>query len=146
MSSLRLFLCSHNLFHIRGCINIFYSAMADMELRAFEARLDVMVDQVGEESAELIIERPRFAHAVMVFANGNEPGELLTVEFDCVMWYYLLVICPTDLSLKCRLLIKFISLYWFILLFSNLLLFRHLESRYLTQYSHLPKQVAMGNR
>ncbi|VDK32184.1 unnamed protein product [Gongylonema pulchrum] len=55
--------------------------MADMELRAFEARLDTMVDHLREESKELIIERPRFAHAVMVFASGSEPGELLTVCF-----------------------------------------------------------------
>lgn len=55
--------------------------MADMELRAFEARLDTMMDQLSEESTELIIERPRYAHAVMVFASGDEPGELLTVTF-----------------------------------------------------------------
>lgn len=55
--------------------------MTDMELRAFEAHLDIMVDQIGEESTELIIERPRYAHAVMVLANGDEPGELLTVGF-----------------------------------------------------------------
>uniref|UniRef100_A0A915PI66 Uncharacterized protein n=1 Tax=Setaria digitata TaxID=48799 RepID=A0A915PI66_9BILA len=54
--------------------------MADMELRAFEARLDTMMDQLSEESTELIIERPRYAHAVMVFANGDEPGELLTAS------------------------------------------------------------------
>ncbi|EFO26747.2 hypothetical protein LOAG_01733 [Loa loa] len=54
--------------------------MADMELRAFEARLDTMMDQLSEESTELIIERPRYAHAVMVFATGDEPGELLTAS------------------------------------------------------------------
>ncbi|VDN03036.1 unnamed protein product [Thelazia callipaeda] len=54
--------------------------MADMELRAFETRLDTMVDQIGEESTELIIERPRFAHAVMVFANSTEAGELFTAS------------------------------------------------------------------
>ncbi|EJW83033.1 hypothetical protein WUBG_06056, partial [Wuchereria bancrofti] len=54
--------------------------MADMELRAFEARLDTMMDQLNEESTELIIERPRYAHAVMVFASGAEPGELLTAS------------------------------------------------------------------
>lgn len=53
--------------------------MADIELRAFEARLDAMMDQLSEESTELIVERPRYAHAVMVFASGDEPGELLTV-------------------------------------------------------------------
>uniref|UniRef100_A0A915A8E7 Uncharacterized protein n=1 Tax=Parascaris univalens TaxID=6257 RepID=A0A915A8E7_PARUN len=42
--------------------------------------LDIMVDQIGEESTELIIERPRYAHAVMVLANGDEPGELLTAS------------------------------------------------------------------
>ncbi|VDK56158.1 unnamed protein product [Anisakis simplex] len=54
--------------------------MTDMELRAFEAHLDIMVDQIGEESTELIIERPRYAHAVMVLSNGDEPGELLTAS------------------------------------------------------------------
>ncbi|KAL3985851.1 hypothetical protein ACH3XW_40355 [Acanthocheilonema viteae] len=54
--------------------------MADMELRAFEARLDTMMDHLNEESTELIIERPRYAHAVMVFASGDEPGELLTAS------------------------------------------------------------------
>ncbi|VDM23523.1 unnamed protein product [Toxocara canis] len=54
--------------------------MTDMELRAFEAHLDIMVDQIGEESTELIIERPRYAHAVMVLTNGDEPGELLTAS------------------------------------------------------------------
>ncbi|KAM3716915.1 Appendage-associated protein [Dirofilaria immitis] len=54
--------------------------MADMELRAFEAHLDTMLDQLNEESTELIIERPRYAHAVMVFASGDEPGELLTAS------------------------------------------------------------------
>ncbi|CAG9535666.1 unnamed protein product [Cercopithifilaria johnstoni] len=54
--------------------------MADMELHAFEARLDTMMDQLSEESTELIIERPRYAHAVMVFASGDEPGELLTAS------------------------------------------------------------------
>ncbi|VDK63301.1 unnamed protein product [Onchocerca ochengi] len=54
--------------------------MADMELRAFEAHLDTMIDQLSEESTELIIERPRYAHAVMVFASGDEPGELLTAS------------------------------------------------------------------
>ncbi|KHN76531.1 hypothetical protein Tcan_08269 [Toxocara canis] len=39
-----------------------------------------MVDQIGEESTELIIERPRYAHAVMVLTNGDEPGELLTAS------------------------------------------------------------------
>ncbi|VDK72405.1 unnamed protein product [Litomosoides sigmodontis] len=56
------------------------NSMADMELRTFEAHLDTMMDQLSEESTELIIERPRYAHAVMVFASGDEPGELLTAS------------------------------------------------------------------
>lgn len=69
--------------------------MADMELRAFEARLDTMVDHLGEESTELIIERPRYAHAVMVFANGDEPGELLTVLFSVHSYFHILFSFPT---------------------------------------------------
>lgn len=69
------FVCSSTLQSIRS------SNMADVELRAFEAVLDTMMDQLSEESTEVIIEPPRYAHAVLVFASGDEPGELLTVKF-----------------------------------------------------------------
>lgn len=51
-----------------------------MELQSFEAYLDMMIDQINEESCNLIIEQPRYAHAVLVLANNDEPGELMAVN------------------------------------------------------------------
>ncbi|VDN53668.1 unnamed protein product [Dracunculus medinensis] len=51
-----------------------------MELQSFEAYLDMMIDQINEESCNLIIEQPRYAHAVLVLANNDEPGELMAAS------------------------------------------------------------------
>lgn len=59
---------------------IYRRAIANMELQSFEAYLDMMIDQINEESCNLIIEQPRYAHAVLVLANNDEPGELMAVN------------------------------------------------------------------
>lgn len=38
--------------------------------------LEQFVDFLAEESADLILERPRFAHAVVVITDGNDRAEV----------------------------------------------------------------------
>ncbi|VDD89692.1 unnamed protein product [Enterobius vermicularis] len=51
--------------------------MEDIDLKTFEKRLDEIIDQVAGESVDLIIERPRYIHAVMVIAEDDDEGQII---------------------------------------------------------------------
>ncbi|MFH4981433.1 hypothetical protein AB6A40_008142 [Gnathostoma spinigerum] len=53
--------------------------MGEVVLRQCESQLNVLIDEIAEDSSELLIERPRFAHGIVVLANYRRPGELITV-------------------------------------------------------------------
>jgi N-acetylmuramoyl-L-alanine amidase CwlA len=55
--------------------------MVDIEEDSFKHYLEYLVDLLPAESAELMVERPRYAHAVLVLANPAISGELMKASY-----------------------------------------------------------------
>uniref|UniRef100_A0A915E4T1 Uncharacterized protein n=1 Tax=Ditylenchus dipsaci TaxID=166011 RepID=A0A915E4T1_9BILA len=51
------------------------------DLSVFRDKLISLVDLLPDESAKLMDQRPRFAHAVLVLANQDLPGEILKANY-----------------------------------------------------------------
>lgn len=70
----------------KNCDTEFGMTMEDIDLKTFEKRLDEIIDQVAGESVDLIIERPRYIHAVMVIAEDDDEGQIIQVS--CIKIFY----------------------------------------------------------
>jgi hypothetical protein len=53
--------------------------MPEIDEKAFRKHLEWLVDLLPQESAPYLDERPRFAHAVLIYADDGEAGELIKV-------------------------------------------------------------------